>query len=124
MRRIAVLLLALASFSTSASAQNVEVGTGLICDTAEQVEEVAKLSNEGVGNQVAVEQVNARAASNACGVLAVAYIKGEKGATIRTKNGNAAIYQVLVVAVNLGAGWIQGQPLLQYTLFLTKEEDA
>ena len=126
MRRMATVLLVLAvwCFPSLGNAQGVEVGTGLICDTAEQVKQFVVAFNGGVGNEAALQAVNAEAKTNACGVASIAYLKGEKVGAIRTKDGNANIHQIVVVGINVGAGWVRGAPMVQYTLFLTKEEEA
>jgi len=120
MRYIVALLMAL--LPSVALAQEVHVGTGLICDTQAQVEQFVALSNEGVATEAAVERINA--GTNGCAVLAVAYIRGDRVGEVRTKQGLAEVVHIIVVGVNVGMGWVRGPPLAQFTLFLTKEEAA
>ena len=119
------VLIALAILITSAYvkayAQEVYVGTGIVCDTSEQV---AKFATTFDGDNDAALQVANSESPSACGILAVAYVRGETVATVQTKNGPAVIVKIAVVAINLGHGWMQGPPMTQYTMFLTREEKS
>lgn len=120
---IKLLLIALLIGFRPAVAQEVEVGTGVVCDTSEQVSAFVKHMNEGKTSEVAVDAINSEAA-NACGILPVAYIRGDKVGTVRTKSGKADIVSIIIVGVFDGTRWIRAQPIPQFTLFLTKDEEA
>jgi hypothetical protein len=89
------LLLAL---GLPAQAQEVEIGTGLICDTQAQVEHFVSLYDGDV--QSTAEKVNtAEHSPTACIVSGMAYVRGRKVATARRNNTTFQIIPILVVGV-------------------------
>ena len=114
-------LAVLASFiAFPAAAQEVKTGVGLICDTQEQV--VQFVENFKGDQDAALKLVNETA--NVCGIMGVAYFEGERVTQVTTPQGIADVVQIMVIAVNIGGGWIQGTPMLQYTLVLLKGSNA
>ena len=101
-------------------AQDITVGTGLICDTAEQVEQYAAAFKGD--SEATLAQVNN--GTTACGVMAFAYVRGEDIKQVSTKDGMATIVKIAVMGINLGGGWVRGTPLTQYTLFLIRGREA
>jgi hypothetical protein len=99
-------------------AQEIQMGHGLICNTPEQVAEFAIAHNGS--NAEALQKVNVT--ENVCGIMMVAYIRGDAIAKVETKDGQAEIVKIAVVAINLGMGWMQGEPLTQYTMFLLPQD--
>jgi len=81
-----------------AYADDVQVGTGLLCDTQQQAERFAALYDGDAA--IAVRTVNAEEHNpTACGVVAMAYVAGPPLSTARTKDLTFEIIQVLVIGV-------------------------
>jgi hypothetical protein len=81
-----------------AYADDVQVGTGLLCDTQQQAERFATLYDGDAA--VAIRTVNAEEQNpTACGVVAMAYVAGPPLSTARTKDHTFEIIQVLVIGV-------------------------
>lgn len=99
--------------------QEVQTGVGLICDEQSQVETLLTADI----NEAAIQKVN-ETSPNACGIVAVAYFRGDTVSTLTTKHGTAEVVHILVIAVNLGQGWVRGTPLPQFTFFLKHERGA
>jgi hypothetical protein len=92
---IALFLLLLA---IPAAAQEVELGTGLICDTRHQVERIVALMDSNA--ETAISVVNAEEKNpTACAVVTVAYFRGNEQVTIRKRNGCYQIAKILVIGV-------------------------
>jgi hypothetical protein len=97
-----VLLSVLLCFS--ARAQEVEVGTGIVCDTQRQMERFVSLFDGDP--EAAVKAVNAEEAEpNACVVATIAYVRGPHITTLRTKSATFQIVRVLVVGILTEAGF-------------------
>lgn len=109
----ASLALFLVVFASNAKAHPI-AGRGVVCDTPAQVEEYITLK----GGDAALEVINAKE-KNACALLLVAF---EKGGIVKTIGGKE-ITEILVVAWNDGV-WHQLVPMMQYTIFVIKGEDA
>jgi hypothetical protein len=81
-----------------AYADDVQVGTGLLCDTQQQAERFAALYDGDAA--IAIRTVNAEEHNpTACGVVATAYVAGPPLSTARTKDLTFEIIQVLVIGV-------------------------
>jgi hypothetical protein len=81
-----------------AYADDVQVGTGLLCDTQQQAERFAALYDGD--SAIAIRTVNAEEHNpTACGVVAMAYVAGPPLSTARTKDLTFEIIQVLVIGV-------------------------
>jgi hypothetical protein len=88
----------------SAQAQNVEIGTGIVCDTQRQMERFVALFHEDA--EAAVNAVNAEEDDpNACVFGTIAYVRGPDIATTRTQNATFQIVRVLVVGIFTKAGF-------------------
>jgi hypothetical protein len=86
-----------------ATAQEIETGTGLICDTEAQVARYLELYDGDV--HAAVTAVNVEAAdTTACGVATVAYMRVEDKARVDNKNGSHQITEILVVGIHMPFG--------------------
>jgi hypothetical protein len=110
--------------TTPIQAEGIDVGQGLICDTKEQVEEYVAFYNEGDGTFDALMRVNARADPPPCGIVQIAYIKGEEVGRLQMRGYTVAIVPVMIVGINLGAGWVHGSPLPQFTIIRVNEREA
>jgi hypothetical protein len=106
-----------------AQAHDIETGTGVICDTREQAQRVATLLDEDA--QVAIRTVNAEQHDpTACAVATVAYVRGAKAGTARSKAGTFEIVEVLVVGVETRRGLQGANPAVYFTLFKIEERAA
>jgi hypothetical protein len=119
--RLTLLALPLLAFLGSpAWAQEVEVGTGLVCDTREQVERFVALYDGDA--QSTAKSVNA-AENNptACGVTAMAYVRGRQLATARNKDTAFQIVPILVLGVVTEAGVESVTPAQFFSVFEIEE---
>ncbi len=111
------LLLLLAS---SVQAQEVEVGTGLICDTREQVERFIALYDGDA--QSTVNNVNAvESDPTACAVSTMAYVRGRRLATARNSNTTFQIVPILVLGIVSEAGVQSITPAPFFSAFEVEE---
>ena len=98
-----------------AQAQEVQYGVGLLCDKPEQAEQIAL-------DKSAIEKVNAEERS--CGILHVAYIKGKTVKSFPVKDGTASVVEITVVGIRTPVGFLQGEPIVQFTIFLSRDVGA
>ena len=118
--RMAVVVLLLAS---PAVAQEVQVGTGPICDTQKQTERLVGLL--GGGAEAAIKVVNAEEKDpTACVVATVAYLKGPQLSVTRSKAGSYRIVKVLVLGLHTPAGVLAVAPAAYFTIFKVEEREA
>jgi hypothetical protein len=117
---MAVVVLLLAS---PAVAQEVQVGTGPICDTQKQTERLVGLLDGGA--EAAIKLVNAEEKDpTACVVATVAYLKGPQLSVTRGKAGSYRIVKVLVVGLHTPAGVLAVAPAAYFTIFKVEEREA
>jgi hypothetical protein len=115
------LLSVLLSFS--ARAQNVEVGTGIVCDTQKQMERFVALFHDDA--EAAVKAVNAEENDpNACVVGTIAFVRGPDIATARTQNATFQIVRVLVVGIFTAAGFRATVPAAFFSAERVEERAA
>jgi hypothetical protein len=97
-------------------------GTGLICDTEEQVDKFIALTKTEGGLTAAIEAVNAAVGNpQACGLAKIHFVDEEE---VR-QAGTFKIVRVLVVGVNDGEKWFSVQPPhFQFTIFDPDGQDA
>ncbi len=118
MRLTLIALAALAMISLASAQQQTETGTGLLCDTAEQVRLVMALIDRGTDD--AIRQVNAETNSSACGVFSVAYVLvGEAGA-VKHNGETYAIAEIAVIGVMTPQGMRPAAPPLRQFTILKK----
>jgi hypothetical protein len=106
-----------------ARAQEIEVGTGIFCDTQQQVERFVALFD---GNaRAAMNAVNAEENDpTACVGGTIAFIRGPEIATARTKNGTFHIVRVLVVGILTEAGFRAAVPAAFFSVEKVDEREA
>src|SRR5262245_22422641 len=98
--RLTVLVILL---GVPARAHEIERRTGAVCDTRGQAERLAGLLEQDA--QAAVMAVNTEARDpSACAIANVAYVRGAKAGTARSKAGTFDIVEILVVGVDTRAG--------------------
>ena len=102
------------------NAQEIEVGTNLVCDTEAQVERFVALFNGDP--QAAVDGVNAEAHDpKACAVSTIAYMRGPQLATARNKDTAFQVVKILVVGVVTPSGLEPVTPAAFFSLFEVDE---
>ena len=99
---------------TPAHAYEVETGSITICDTQKQVERFAQLLDENP--ELAISAVNAEENDpTACIGGTIAFIRGPKITTARTRNGTFNIVRVLVVGVLTEACFRTAVPTVSFS---------
>ena len=117
--RYLAMLFVIVAFATHVHAHELETGSGVLCDTAAQIERFAALNS----NPAAITTINADA-PNACAYLNVAYIKGAAHGQVRSHGHTVVVTEILVIAVDHGQGYQRIAPVIQYTLFPVVEGAA
>ena len=119
--RITLLALPLVLLSgLPARAQEVEVGTSLICDTQEQVERFVTLYDgdaQSTANSVNAAEHN----PTACAVTAMAYVRGRQLARARNKDTTFQIVPILVLGVVSEEGVESVTPAPFFSVFEVEE---
>ena len=106
-----------------AQAQTIEVGSGIFCNTRQQVERFVALFDgnaEAAINAVNLEEKHA----GACVGGTIAFIRGPEIATARTWNMTFHIVQVTVVGVLTDAGLQSAGPAATYSIESAEERTA
>jgi len=113
--RIAIALLAAASISSAGLAatppahddtpDQVRIGTGVICDTQDEVAHFVQLMGEHDprGAMIAVNRQVANPA--ACGMATVAFQTGKKIGEVRTSKGAFTILEIEILAGTVDGDW-------------------
>ena len=118
--RLIVLVLLLGA---PAGAQQVQIGTGPICDTQKQTERLVALLDGGA--ESAIKVVNAEENDpTACVVATVAYVRGPQIAVARAKDGTYQIVKVLVLGLHTPNGILATAPAAYFTILKVDEQDA
>jgi hypothetical protein len=106
-----------------AHAQQYEHGTTLLCDSQKQVERyVALFKGE---EQSTVDRVNTEEQNpTACGLATVAFMRGPKLGTARSKNSAFQIVRILVVGAETPEGIRPVRPTPYFTAFEVVEYDV
>lgn len=84
--------------SFPARAQQVEVGSGLVCDTQAQAERFVALY-DGEAESTAEKVNTAERDPTACVVSTIAYLRGRKVAMARTRDTTFQIVPILVLGI-------------------------
>jgi hypothetical protein len=119
--RITLLVLPLVLLlGLPARAQEVEVGTSLICDTQEQVERFVALYDgdaQSTANSVNAAEHN----PTACAVTTMAYVRGRQLARARSKGATFQIVPILVLGVVSGEAVESVTPAPFFSVFEIEE---
>jgi hypothetical protein len=95
-------------------AQTVEVGTGVFCDTQQQMERFVAVHDGDT--QAAINTVNAEENDpTACVLGTIAFIRGPEIATARNSSGTYHIVRVIVVGVITQAGFHRAAPVASFS---------
>lgn len=130
----AVALLAACAISTATmalaeenvslgGADNIQVGTGVICDTQDEATSFVRIMSERDANS-AMQEINGKAQSPmACGMATVAFRTGKRIGEIRTSKGSFNIMEIQVVAGAVDGSWRVVPNRTQYTVVAVKGLD-
>jgi hypothetical protein len=102
-----------------ARANDIGIGTGLICDTAAQTARFVALL-EGNAEQ-ALQTVNAENTGSSCTMARVAFIRGKEVARARAKDAPVSIVEIFVVGIVTPLGINRVSPRPQFTVFTIEE---
>ena len=81
-----------------ARAHDIEVSTGVVCNTQKQVEEFVAFNESDL--QAAVREVNDEERDpTACAVASLAFVRGHRATTMRTSRATFQIAEILVIGV-------------------------
>jgi hypothetical protein len=106
-----------------AHAQNVEIGTSLLCDNRDEIERVITLYDGDM--QAAIEQVNAEQHDpTACALSVVAYIRAPQVETTRKGNTSFQIVPILILGVMTHGEIRSVSPTRYFSLFEVEERAA
>ncbi len=124
MSRLTLLVLPLLLLQElPARAQEVEVGTRLVCDTQEQVERFVALYDGDA--QSTANSVNAAEHDpTACAVSTTAYVRGRQLATARNKDTAFQIVPILVLGVVAEGGVESVTPASFFSVIEVEEIEA
>jgi hypothetical protein len=133
--RIALALLAAVSISSGGLAatppahddtpDQVRIGTGVICDTQDEVAHFVRLMGEHDprGALIAVNRQVANPA--ACGMATVAFRTGKKIGEVRTSKGAFSIMEIEILAGTVDGNWQMMTPTrTQYTAVAVEGYDV
>lgn len=113
-----------AAAQTTPKANEIMVGSGLICDTKQQAERFVSLMGDEASADIenALVTVNSEAGqSDACVVATVGFFPGQKVAELE-KNGSVVnVIEVLVMAVGTPGGLKVIEPKMYYSVQQTKD---
>ena len=101
----------------------VEVGESLVCDTQNQVERFVALFDGNAGKTVAAVNDEVQDPT-ACGVVAVAFVRGRNIAMARTRTGTFQIMRILVLGVVTDSGIRPAHPAVFYSMTQIEERGA
>jgi hypothetical protein len=128
----AAALLAASAISTATLADeqdvalesgNVQIGTGVICDTQDEATSFVRIMTERDANS-AIQEINGKSASPmACGMATVAFHTGKSLGEIRTSKGSFNILEIQIVAGAVDGSWRVVPNRTQYTAIAVKGFD-
>ena len=99
----------------------VQVGQGVVCDTAKEVERVASLIGRAGDANDAVKVVNEETGNPiACAAIQAAFVRGAKLHQIHTAKGSLQVVEITILAVPLNGEWHTVTPVRQFAAFALK----
>jgi hypothetical protein len=106
-----------------ANADEVEVSTGVICNTQKQMERFIALNDADPHS--AIRAINAEEHdATACAVASLAFVRGSHAATVRKDDATFQIVPILVVGVVTPEGVRAIAPAVYFSLFRVDERSA
>jgi hypothetical protein len=116
---IAAMLLSAAPLAAQPGrgAEALNVGRGVICDTAEQAQRFVTLRNGGSATMQALQVINREAANpTACGEAMVAFRLGEPIQGAKVDGMTVNVVKITVVAFSDGRNWSMVPETVQYAI--------
>jgi len=120
---VSLILPSLLLMELPARADEIQVGTGLVCDTQQQVERFVALYDgdpESTVSTINAEEHN----PTACGMVTMAYVPGPPLATARNKSLTFHIVQVIVVGLVTSEGVHAVKPAHFFSVVEVEELEA
>ena len=103
----------------------VEVGVGLICNSAQQVERFLSIHVTKKSPQEAIQLVNTEVNDpNACSLAAIAFVRGKESAAVPAPGGVMKVMEIAIVAAQTPYGWQRLSGLVQFTAIFEKLDEA
>lgn len=100
-----------------------QLGQGLVCDSQEQIEAFVALNKDD--SPTALEAVNAKYGKDSCGILTVAYLKGDEVSTVKAPGGLVHVTRIRIVGIYDGHSWMRlAEPYGQFTPFFEKAQET
>ena len=107
----------------AAQADEVELSTGVICNTKKQIERFVTLND--FDPQSAVQAINTEEHDpTACAVASLAFVRGSKAASVRKDDATFQIVPILVIGVITPEGVRGIAPVVYFSLFKVEERTA
>jgi hypothetical protein len=104
-----------------AQEQPMDVGRGVICSTAQQIERFVALESEGREAAVALRTVNDEVQNATACSLALVMFSGSKSiGQLAVKGKPVSILEITVHAFGNGSAWKQTPAIVQYTVVAEK----
>jgi hypothetical protein len=102
--------------------EKIEIGQGVICDTALQVERYVALRGNGAETNVALRTVNGEAEAHGavCTVALVMFSAGDRVAGLTVQGRLLSIIQINVHAFGNGPIWMKIPATIRYTVTAEK----
>jgi hypothetical protein len=102
--------------------EKIEIGQGVICDTAQQVERYVALRGNGAETNVALRTVNdeAEAHGAVCTVALVMFSAGDRVSGLTVQGRLLSIIQINVHAFSNGPVWMKTPATIRYTVTAEK----
>jgi hypothetical protein len=102
-----------------------EVGVGVVCDSAQQIERFLALQTGGSSPHSAIDAVNTEALTpHACMMAMIAFVRVNEVNAISAPGGRMRVLQITIVAAQTPQGWQPVPQLTQYTAIFEKLDEA
>jgi hypothetical protein len=99
----------------------MDVGGGVICDTAQQIERFVALQSDGRETDVALQTVNDEVQdATACSLALVMFSGGRSIGRLAVKGKPVSILEITVHAFGNGSAWRQIPAVVRYTVVAEK----
>jgi hypothetical protein len=99
----------------------VQVGQGIVCDTAKEVERVASLIGRAGDAGDAIKVVNQETGNPiACAAIQAAFVRGGEINQVRTEKGPMKVVEITILAIPLNGEWHSVAPVKQFAAFALK----
>ena len=95
--------------------QEIDVGRGVLCDTAKQMERFVALRDNGKEAEIALQTVNNESRIPACNVAFLMFTGGKPIAEMAVHGKVVSLIEITVVAISNGSAWKKVPATTQYT---------